>query len=160
MRRAMGAFLVVFVFWFVAFCVPFFLCFLCFCRAWLWQRGKKRGTFLPFLFREGTEDRRREEKVEKKKLLAVWERKKNSNRSLFLILLKKHDTLKGTQRTLYEKYAFTLNTKWTRDGQIPSARRLCSSRDSFGSFFKRFRGERLRKNSVISESEFFLYNCL
>ena len=82
-----------------------------------------------------------EKKSKKKKL----REKKNSNRPIL-----PHSSIRSTTRLkvrtlLHEKYVFTLNTKRTRDGQIPSARRLCSSRDSFGSFFKRFRGRKIEE---------------
>jgi hypothetical protein len=64
----MGAFLVVFVFWFVAFCVPFFLCVLCVFVVCEQTEREEERAFLPFLFREGTEDRREKKKSKKKKV--------------------------------------------------------------------------------------------
>jgi hypothetical protein len=72
---------------------------------------RRRGPFCLFSFERGQKTEEEKKKSKKKKKLLCVRRKKNSNRSLFPILLKKHDTLKGTQHTLYEKYAFALNTK-------------------------------------------------
>ena len=145
-----------------AWCV-FFVWFVLVCRACCeggqeggWSGLEKRG------------DRHRKEEEEKKhpplaRKNENWKKlreKKNSNRPIL-----PHSSIRSTTRLkvrtlLHEKYVFTLNTKRTRDGQIPSARRLCSSRDSFGSFFKRFRGRKIEEEFCYKREWFFLYNCL
>jgi len=71
MRRAMGAFLVVFVFWFVAFCVPFFCVFCVFVVRDYDREGRREGPFCLFSFERGQKTEEEKKKSKKKKLLAV-----------------------------------------------------------------------------------------
>jgi hypothetical protein len=69
-----GAFLVVFVFWFCRVLCPFFFVF-CVFLSCVTDRERERA-FLPFLFREGTDDRREKKKSKKKKSCCLCEKGK------------------------------------------------------------------------------------
>jgi len=79
----MGAFLVVFVFWFVAFCVPFFCVFCVFVVRDYDREGRREGPFCLFSFERGQKTEE-EKKKSKKKKVAGCVRKEKKFKSITL----------------------------------------------------------------------------